>query len=386
MTRRILPVVALVAAFYVVMVPIRATEHDMLWFVHIGQVFLRSSHASPAIDSVSHSQSRFGYDGQFYFFIAADPARAHDYMGLNGHSQAGIRYARIGYPLVSRALSGGSVTALPYAMLVINLVAILAGVWVIALWLRRHGRSPWYAALYGLWPGMIFAVFRDLSEPLSYLLAALAVLVFTARSNGRLVASALLLAASMLTRETTIAFVPALAFAIWLEDRSLRRPLAFFAGALAPMVAWRIAVTQWLHVTTFDHTGGWKVLGPFYGMYSWFPWDGNHWVIVWTVDVPFLLAAAGVLYLLWRRTLHLWEAALVLLNVCLFVVFIPHVVTVDYGAAGRSAAPALLALLYFLPAVRSRALRLAGAWFFSPLWFLLIAWAVGQPGLDLMTL
>jgi hypothetical protein len=376
-----------VAAFYAVMVPVRLVQYDTLWFVHIGAAFLNASHSSPAIDSVKTPQSRYGYDGQFYFMIAADPANAHHYMGYGSDGgQAGRRYARIGYPMVARALSLGSVRAVPYSMLAINLAALLGAVWVLALWLLRRGRSPWFAALYGLWPGMVFAVFRDLSEPLAYFLAALAVLVFDVRSNRRVAAAAALLAVSMLTRETTIAFAFALALALAIADRRWLRPLAFLAGALLPMVAWRVIVTQWLHATTIDHTGGSKVLLPFYGMWSWHPWDANHSLIYWTVDVPFILAGLGALYLLWRRTSIVW-AVLVLLNVALFVVFIPHVVTIDYGAAGRAAAPALIACLYAVPAVRSRLVLGAGAFLLSPVWFVLMAYVLGtQSPLDLTTL
>src|SRR6185312_6936620 len=147
----------------------------------------------------------FGYDGQFYFMIAADLTHARDYMGAGSDGdQSGKRYARIGYPILARAFSLGSVRALPYAMLVLNLLALGAGTWAVAAWLKRRGRSPWYAALYGLWPGMSFAVFRDLSEPVAFGLATLAVLVWDARSDRRVAASGALLAAAMLTRETTI--------------------------------------------------------------------------------------------------------------------------------------------------------------------------------------
>src|SRR5207248_7387200 len=127
------------------------------------------------------------------------------------------------------------------------------------------------------WPGTIYAVFRDLSEPLAYCLVALAVLVFDVRSNRRLAASAALIAASLLTRETTIAFAVGLAFAVWLADRRLRRALVFLIGAVAPVVVWRAAVAAWLNVTTIESSGtGWKIALPFYGMRSWRPWDAHH--------------------------------------------------------------------------------------------------------------
>jgi len=368
------------------MVPIRINESSVLAFVHIGDKFLKSAHTSSAIDATGGAQSTYGYDGQFYYFIAADPAHARDYMHVGTENQAGIRYARIGYPLASRVAALGQRAAVPYAMLFVNLLAVVLGTFAVALWLRRHGRTPWYAALFGLWPGVIYAVFRDLSEPLAYCLVALAVLVFDVRDNRRLAGSAGLLALSLLTRETTIAFAIGLAFAVWFADRRLRRALAYLAAAVVPMIAWRAIVTAWLNVTTIERSGtGWKTALPFYGMRSWWPWDATHWLVFWTVDVPFVLIGVGALWLLHRRR-YVASAVLFLLNGLFFVVFIPHNVTIDWGAAGRNATPALLAALYLVPAVRRRSLLLAGAAILSPLWFLLIAWALGLPPIDVMTL
>lgn len=234
--RRIAPVLVVVTVFYAILVPLRLTQHGALWFAHIGDEFLRSAHASHAIDSIHKTESPFGYDGQFYFFIAADPSHARDYMHVGTDDQSGIRYARIGYPAVARMLSGGSMTALPAAMIALNLLAVGLGTAAVALWLLRRGRSAWFAALYALWPGVVYAVFRDLSEPLAYCFAALALLVFDPSSRRRLAAAAGLLALSLLTRETTIAFVVGLTIALVLKDRTWRRPLAFFAASIAPMI------------------------------------------------------------------------------------------------------------------------------------------------------
>jgi hypothetical protein len=382
LTRSIAVTLAIVAAFYAVMVPIRIHEHGALWFVHIGDKFLHSAHTSPAIDSVETTQSTFGYDGQFYFMIAADPAHAHDYMNYapQGH-QAGRRYARILYPMASRVAAAGQTAAIPWVMLIVNLLAIGAGTWAVGLWLQRHGRAPYYAVLYGLWPGMIFTVFRDLSEPLAYCLAAIAVLVFDRR---RVWVACALLALALLARETAIAFAVAGAVALWLEDRRWRRPLAFAAAAIAPMVVWRVIVYEWLRASPLESAGGARVIIPFYGMRAWWPWDAQHRLIALTADLPLLLAAVGGLYLLYRRR-ALPSAVLLLLNVALFVVWIPKGIVIDWGAAGRNVAPALLGFLYCIPYWRNRATLLGLSALLSPLWFLFVAWLLGLPGLDLMT-
>ena len=362
---------------------VRIEQHDALWFAHLGSAFVGSSHTSDVITPQLETASRYGYDGQFYYFIAADPANARHYMHVGTTDQAGIRYARITYPLAARAAGLGSARAVPYALIVLNLLGVLVGTGALAAWLRRRGRSPAFALVYGLWPGIVFAVFRDLAEPLVYGLVPVAALLFDLRSNRRLVAAGVLLALALLGRETAIAFALVGTGVLAAHDRSWRRPAWFLALTVGPMLAWRIALTAWLHVTTLEPAGGGRVLLPFYGMRAWWPWDSVHWLMFWTLDVPLLLAAAAALYLLYRRTAAA-AAWLLLLNVALFIVFVPRQITIDYSGAGRNAAPAVLAAVFLLPAL-SRRSAVAAAALLSPVWFLVIAAALGLNGFDLVT-
>jgi hypothetical protein len=376
-------VVLLVAAFYVAMVSVRVDQHSPLWFVHLGSHFTTSSHASKVIGPQLGAESPDGYDGQFYYFIAVDPAHARDYMRYGRDDQSGVRYARILYPLLARGVSVGNARAVPYALVGLNLVAICVGTAAVAWWLLRRGRSSWFAAIYGLWPGLVFTVFRDLSEPIAYALVALAVVCFDLRYTRRLGGAAALFALALLTRETAIVFPLVAGAALVLHDRTWRRAALFVAGALGPMLAWRVALTLWFHVTTLERAGGWKVLVPFYGMAKHWPWDPVHWLMLWTLDVPLVLAGAVAVYLLYVRRATL-GAVSVLLNLALFVVFIPRHITVDYGAAGRNATPVVLAALLILPALNRRVAALVAA-VLSPLWYLAIATSLGLAGLQLVT-
>src|SRR5579862_6363194 len=152
-----------VAAFYSVIVPLRLVQHDPWWFMHIGKQFVVAGHSSRVISNL-HWDGAVGYDGQYYFGLAADPAHAHDYMGI----ESGIVYSRVGYPALIAASTVGDVSAMPYAMIVINLLAVIAGTLAVGWWLVGRGLPPWPAALYGLFPGLIFCVIRDLTEPLAY--------------------------------------------------------------------------------------------------------------------------------------------------------------------------------------------------------------------------
>ena len=382
--RRVAPVVLCVVAFYAVFVSIRVEQHGVQWFVHFGSTFLSAAHTSDVIRPSLGAQNTFGYDGQYYFALAADPAHAHDYMPAT----AGIVYSRVFYPAVSRVASAGSVTALPYAMLAINLLAVLAGTIAVALWFVSRGLSPLPALLYGLAPGLIVGVFRDLTEPLAFGLTALAVLAFDQARMRRLVLSAVLFALAVLTRETIVPFALAGAAALALEDRRWRRAAAFAAATCGPLLLWRLVVTLWLNKPTQEvgHERGWVL--PLHGIWSWWPFDAVHWLIVLTVTLPALAAATGALVLL-RRRRCLVPAGLLLVNVLLYVVWLPRAVDIDEAAASRAAVGVILAALYCLPAwwrwSRGRVLVATGAAAGSIGWYLIAAALLGVAGIHDIT-
>jgi hypothetical protein len=308
--------------------------------------------------------------------------------------RAGIVYSRVFYSAVARATSAGSLTALPYALLIVNLIAVLVGTAAVALWFLKRGFSPWPAALYGLYPGLIVTVFRDLTEPLAYGLAALAVLVFDRARTQRLGVSALLFALAVLTRETIVPFALAGAAALALADRAhprrWKRAALFAAATCGPLLLWRIVVMVWIGQTTQElgHERGWVL--PLHGIWSWWPFDRDHWLMVLTVTLPALAAGAGAVVLLRRRS---WvvPAGLLLANVLLYVVWLPRAVYVDHAAAARAAVGIVLAALYCLPAwwrstTRGRLLVSAGALALSLGWYLAVASLLGQPGLDSITM
>jgi hypothetical protein len=379
-----------VAAFYASFVSLRLVQHDALWFVHIGSRFLTAAHTSHVIRPSIGAQNTYGYDGQYYFAYAADPAHAHDYMG----SRAGIVYSRVLYPAVARVASLGSLAALPYALIVVNLLAVLVGTAAVAWWLVKRGLSPWPAVLYGLYPGLIVTVFRDLTEPLAFGLAAVAMLVFDCQSRRRIVVTALLFSAAILTRETVVPFALAGAAGLALADRHRlrrwRRAAWFVAVTCGPLVLWRLVVMFWLGQQTQElgHERGWVL--PLHGIWSWWPFDSEHWLIALTVTLPALVAAAGALVLLRRRS-YVVPAALLLANVLLYVVWLPRAVYVDDSAASRAAVGVVLAALYCLPAwwssaTRGRVVVATGAFALSVGWYLAAAALLGQSGIDGITM
>jgi hypothetical protein len=258
----------------------------------------------------------------------------------------------------------------------------------------KRGFSAWPALLYGLFPGLVVTVFRDLTEPLAFGLAALAVLAFDRTRTRRLVLSALLFALAVLTRETIVPFALAGAVALALADRGphfpgrWRRAAAFAAATCGPLLIWRLVVMLWINHPTQEvgHERGWIL--PLHGIWSWWPFDGDHWLIVLAVTLPTLAAGAGALALL-RSRQSLVPAGLLLVNVLLYVVWLPRAVYIDDSAASRASVGVVLAALYCLPAwwsaPRGRVVVATGALALSIGWYLIAAVLLGVNGFQNIT-
>jgi hypothetical protein len=168
-----------------------------------------------------------------------------------------------------------------------------------------------------------------------------------------------------------------------------RRAVAFAAATCGPLLLWRLLVKLWLHEPTQEigHERGWIL--PLHGIWSWWPFDTLHWLIALTVTLPALAAGVGALELL-RRGRCPVVAGLLLVNVILYVVFLPRSVYVDHAAASRAAIGVVLAALYCLPAwwaamTRARWLVATGAFALSIAWYLIAAALFGVSGIHYIT-
>ncbi len=372
------PAPLVTAALYLLVVVPRLRANGPFWFVHLGTQFVAGAQRAHAnLPAGLHGTSRIGYDGQFYFALAADPAKAHTYIT---QAEPGYVYSRVLYPALARLLGLGRVEGIAYALVGINVAAVVLGTLAAASWLRRRDCAPAYALLFGLFPGLVFCVERDLTEPLAYALAAAAVLVFDRGSRRAVAGAATLMALSVLTRETAAIFALVLAARLVAGDRRVRRGALFLAASVGPLLVWRLAVTLWLGRPTQEQPGGGLAsLIPFHAYWQWWPWQPMRTIVVLAVTVPALLTAAAVLAA-WRSSRERWPFALFLLNALAFVAFLPTPVFVDYGAAGRAALGVVLAFVFCLPELLRRPLTgrlLAAAW--SPACYAAAAIALGAP-------
>jgi hypothetical protein len=343
--------------------------HHMTDYAFIGQEFVDRSSTSPAIDAdKAHIQSPSGYDGQFFLYIAQDPAGAKPYVDTPSY-----RYGRIGYPLLARALALGRQDTIPFMLVGINVLAVAVGAFALAVFLRRHGQSPWYGLLFAAYPGVYISVLRDLSEALAYALAACAVAVFD-RSPGlrTLVASSALFAVAALTRETTLVFAVACALALSLRDRSVRRSLPFLVGAFLPVVLYReVFLQHWLGSAGLPASLR-PVAQPLSGITHYLPWDTTSIKQVFAVVLPGVLCLALAVWGLVRRPrdLGLWALAL---NVLVLVIFVPQQVFEDEFSSFRVSTGIVVAFVLAIPALASL-LPGARAWFWIPAALWMTVW------------
>jgi hypothetical protein len=345
--------------------------HSWRSFGDPGTFFLDKASSSATIEADrGAAQSTYGYDGQFFLYIAQDPRGAVPYV-----DDAGYRYGRIVYPLLSRALALGRQGAIPLALVVVNLLAVAGGTWALAAWLRRRDCSPWLSLLFAAFPGIFICVRRDLSEVLAYSLSGLAVLVFDSQRVRRLAASSALFALAALTREGALVFALVWAAALLVERRRLRAVL-FAAGAFLPYVIYRLVFLRiWLGQVGIPKSLR-PTLIPFAGIAHYFPWGGDELEVVYSVLLPGTFCVGLAAYALYRgaREPAVWA---LLANGIVFVVLLPSASYIQYKAAGRISASVVLALVLAIPAL-SRVLPVTRTWMWAPVvawfapWFVLL--------------
>lgn len=178
------------------------------------------------------AQGSEGYDGQFALYMARqlDPAQVAGQLDVPAY-----RYQRILLPLLARLLALGRPAAIPWTLVLVNLLAHVGGVAALCALLAAHDRWVGYALLYGLWVGALVGVGTDLHEPLAYGLIAGAILQ---RDRSRLSAAVGLSILAMFAKETTLVFVAAFFLADW-QGNALGRTGRWYGLLGVAFVAWQ---------------------------------------------------------------------------------------------------------------------------------------------------
>jgi hypothetical protein len=340
---------------YAVWIVWTAAHQPIIELARVGTMFQGRAAGSPAIDALDPEVSGgVGYDGQFFLYIASDPLNADGYL-----DEPAYRYSRIVYPLLARAAAAGQQDAIPWALLLLNVIALGAGTFAVALLLKGRGLSPWYALLFGLYPGLYVAVSHDLAEPIAYAFAAAGLLAFERRHVGT---AAFTFAVAGLTRETTLLFPATLA--LWLVVRRRTRDAAILAAAVVPYLGLRVGLWIWLGAGNDAQAQELSVI-PFGGLLSHPLSDRLTTEQVLAVVAPSLavLGLAIAARVGWR------DVSALAANVLVLVVLLPAPSYADYTASGRIASGVVLAGVLCFPALARRNL-LAQAWIVAALWLM----------------
>ncbi len=185
-----------------------------------------------------------GYDGQFYYRMGRNPASLH-WSAYGVTLDEWYRLVRIGYSALAWLGSGGVPAALPYALVIINVLAIGAIGALGGALAQQAGRHALWGLLLAGYFGFATSVARDLTEPLA---AACLLAGILACRRRRFTLAAGLFAVGALTRETVLVapFALAVTRLVALARRRARpgrEDLAWIIPGLA-FVAWEIVLKQ----------------------------------------------------------------------------------------------------------------------------------------------
>ncbi len=311
-----------------------------------------------------------GYDGQFVYYIAIhpDPALVAPFLDVPAY-----RYQRILLPVLAHLLSFGNPSAVPWVLVIIEILALAAGTWIVGALLSGWGASRWYALVYGLYAGYLLAVLVDLPEPLAYGLVAGGIAALESRHN---VLGWFLLGLSVFAKEVTILFVGAAIFAYLAQ----KRPREAFWLALIGILPY-LVFQVWL----------WKVFGqPGIGsggamatQFEWIPYMGlwriGQFSLVYLAAMSIVFVPAVVLPSLWGiwksvRTWFLGEKNLIVSGLflnSLIIAFTPFSTFRETGGILRLACGLVLAVVLF--AGRYQQKRVLN---YSLLWLVLILFVI----------
>jgi hypothetical protein len=251
-----------------------ANDADPKVFVTLGKCFSQCT----GNDGSNCEKGTEGYDGQFAYYIARDPSGSPDCLDVPAY-----RLQRILLPALGRLLSLGQPALIPWAFVLINLIALVGGTALLESLLVAERASRWYALSYGLYVGVFMAVRLSTTESLAY---GLVIAGIWFGQQDRLWLAAGMLALAGLAKEMTGLFAVGYVLYFVLHHRWWNA-IRLGAGVGLPFAAWQIALVAW--VGQFGIGSGGALATPFEIV----PYNG-----VWRIAFDGSLAAFLVLGLL----------------------------------------------------------------------------------------
>ena len=148
-----------------------------------------------------------GYDGQFYYRLALDPANWHaTAFGIT--MDQSYRYTRLGYPLLAWIFSLGQHQLVPVVLVALNLLAVAAMALLGGVFARQSGRHALWGLAFAAYFGLVISVGRDTAEPLAEACMLGGLLAYRRATPRMYLLATALFTYGAITRET-ILYAPA---------------------------------------------------------------------------------------------------------------------------------------------------------------------------------
>jgi hypothetical protein len=275
-------------------------DGDISRFVVAGDQFVDADTVDPPIYVYEDS---WGYDGQFFWRLAVDPANWELEQPQHGVMfDSAYRPPRLLYPVLAWGLSGGHAEWAAATLVLVNVLAYGVIALLGAMIAQRGGHLTAGGLLVAATPGLVWALSRDLSDAVT-LAALLAGVV--ALQRGRPGWATVAWTAAVLSRETAVVLI--LGYALWrlagLVRRRVRFSVADLPWLVPPVVAAGLQRLMWertgkLPITVADDG---NVTFPFGSLvpkaWGWLqndipPWDD-------LVPLQFLFAVVLVVLAFW---------------------------------------------------------------------------------------
>ena len=212
---------------------------------NIGRFILVGRHfATPsALPNGVPVSPTYGYDGQFFYRMALGPVNfSQNADGIRIDQP--YRFMRIGYPWLTWLVSLGQHVFVPVMLVVVNIVAIGVLGYLGGMFARQGGRHALAGLVVPAYFGLLTSLSRDTAEPLAAACLLAGLLAVRAR---RPLLAGLLLAYGVLTRETVMVAVAAIAIVRVIgaiRQRSVRPGREDLAWAVptAVFVVWEVVL------------------------------------------------------------------------------------------------------------------------------------------------
>ncbi len=195
-----------------------------------------------------------GYDGQFIYYVATDlnPGSVKDHLDVPAY-----RYQRILLPVLARVISLGNIQFIPWALLLINILAHGFGTWVLSSIFEQWKVNKWYALGYGGWVGIGLAARLDLPEPLAYTLVILALWAYLKKKSFM---TWLFMGLALFAKEVTVVFL--IAFLIlYIYEKKWGEMIGMLAVACIPYGVFQLWL--WTQFGQFGIGSGGAMATPF---------------------------------------------------------------------------------------------------------------------------